>query len=227
MEQYCIITNRSWGLGMVDRLKHERRDAEWKSLITDEFCVFDGSRYVFYLFWSDKVPKRLTDRGNCIGFHLCAGKYTAGGTPVQNAIAKGYTEGLIKAFIMDDGIDTGKVIGVSPVSLNGSAEEIYLRMADVMYWMIIDIINGEVKPLTCANQAVGGKRFKRRKPEDSRIKQGSLVEIYDQIRMVDAEGYPNAFIDHDGYRYEFSRASLKTDHIAADVKITEVLDGKV
>ena len=39
------------------------------------------------------------------------------------------------------------------------------------------------------------------------------------IRMMDAKGYPLAFIEDDKLRIEFSRASFKGDYIDADVKI--------
>jgi methionyl-tRNA formyltransferase len=38
--------------------------------------------------------------------------------------------------------------------------------------------------------------------------------------MLDAEGYPSAFFNVGPFKLEFARASLKTDQILADVKIT-------
>jgi len=38
--------------------------------------------------------------------------------------------------------------------------------------------------------------------------------------MLDADGYPLAFLEHAGFRYEFSRASLRDGRIVADVTIT-------
>jgi len=38
--------------------------------------------------------------------------------------------------------------------------------------------------------------------------------------MLDAEGYPRAFIDHAGFRFEFSRAALYDGKVMADVTIT-------
>lgn len=67
--------------------------------------------------------------------------------------------------------------------------------------------------------------FKRRKPEQSEIHADfSLGKIYDYIRMLDAEGYPKAFIKFGNYRLEFSRSSLKNDRIIADVEI--IVDGE-
>ena len=63
--------------------------------------------------------------------------------------------------------------------------------------------------------------FKRRLPQDSNVSEvTSLEALFDRIRMLDAEGYPQAFIDINDFRLEFSRASLKTDKIFADVRIT-------
>lgn len=42
------------------------------------------------------------------------------------------------------------------------------------------------------------------------------------MRILDAEGYPRAFINHKGFRYEFSRANLYDGRIVADVTITPI-----
>ena len=64
--------------------------------------------------------------------------------------------------------------------------------------------------------------FTRRKPEDSNIGEVSDInQIYDYIRMLDAEGYPHAFIELSGIKYEFGRVSKKADgSLVADVKIS-------
>lgn len=65
--------------------------------------------------------------------------------------------------------------------------------------------------------------FKRRKPADSEIPEStSLRGLHDFIRMLDADGYPRAFISHCGYRYEFGHAALKDGRIVADVTITRL-----
>ena len=65
--------------------------------------------------------------------------------------------------------------------------------------------------------------FKRRTPDQSEIPaKSSLLSLHDFIRMLDAEGYPRAFIEHKGFRYEFSRASMRDGRLEADVKIAPV-----
>jgi methionyl-tRNA formyltransferase len=46
-----------------------------------------------------------------------------------------------------------------------------------------------------------------------------LESIYDQIRILDGEGYPNANLSIDGFKLDFSRAKLLDNSIIADVKI--------
>jgi methionyl-tRNA formyltransferase len=38
--------------------------------------------------------------------------------------------------------------------------------------------------------------------------------------MLDAEGYPRAFLDHQGFRYEFRDAKLTPIGLTAEVNIT-------
>lgn len=47
-----------------------------------------------------------------------------------------------------------------------------------------------------------------------------MKDLYDFIRMLDAEGYPNAFLECGPYRIEFCRPALRRGEIEADVKIT-------
>ena len=62
--------------------------------------------------------------------------------------------------------------------------------------------------------------FERRKPAQSKIGDpGSLQNLYDFIRMLDADGYPRAFIEYNGFRFEFDRANLYDGQITANVKI--------
>ena len=45
-------------------------------------------------------------------------------------------------------------------------------------------------------------------------------KLYDRIRMLDCDGYPPAFIETKDFRFEFSRASLRSEkEIFADVRI--------
>jgi methionyl-tRNA formyltransferase len=62
--------------------------------------------------------------------------------------------------------------------------------------------------------------FNRRKPEQSYLPgNGTLLNAYDFIRMLDAEGYPNAFVVHGNYKLNFKSARLKEGKVIAEVEI--------
>lgn len=64
--------------------------------------------------------------------------------------------------------------------------------------------------------------FSRRTPAMSNLAscpEGDLRSWYDQIRMLDAEGYPHAFLEAHGIRLEFRRVSQRSDGLHADVRI--------
>jgi len=65
--------------------------------------------------------------------------------------------------------------------------------------------------------------FNRRTPDQSDWSDATtLDEVFDRIRMLDADGYPPAFVRVGPYKLEFSRASHKAESIIADVKISKV-----
>ena len=84
--------------------------------------------------------------------------------------------------------------------------------------MIFEILDTNPKPEPQIGEVV---KFVRRKPEDGNLSgKKTLDELYDYIRMLDAEGYSPAFIRFGDYKLEFSRASRIVGAVDANVKIT-------
>lgn len=179
-------------------------------------------RYIFFLHWSWKVPDELVDRYECVCFHMTDVPFGRGGSPLQNLIVRGHTETKLTALRMSREFDAGPVYLKQSLSLAGGAEEIYWRAARLSAEMIQRIIQREPKPVPQQGRVVN---FKRRKPEESELAApASLEEVYDFVRMLDAEGYPRAFLQHSGFRFEFSRPALYDGRVVADVKITPARD---
>ena len=55
--------------------------------------------------------------------------------------------------------------------------------------------------------------------KDNRISADNLKGLFDEIRMRDEDGHPLSFIEYNNLRIEFRRASLRRDHVEADVRI--------
>lgn len=92
-----------------------------------------------------------------------------------------------------------------------------MRAAELTKEMIIQIVKEKPQLYKQQGEPVV---FQRRKPSEGDVGElDSLAEIFDYIRMLDADTYPPAFLDMNNLHIEFTRASLKDGHILADAKI--------
>lgn len=177
-------------------------------------------RYVFFPHWSHRVPASIYERWECVCFHCTPLPYGRGGSPVQNMIVRGHKETELVALRMVEEFDAGPVYMRRPMSLLGGGDEIFMRLSRLALDMTREIIEEEPEPRPQSGEPV---TFKRRQPEESELPEGgSLKELFDFIRMLDAEGYPNAFFEYGDFRIEFSRPALRRGEVEAEVSITEI-----
>jgi|TARA_B110000259_G_C14031567_1_gene406933 methionyl-tRNA formyltransferase len=175
-------------------------------------------RYIFFPHWRWIVPKATVENYECICFHMTDVPFGRGGTPLQNLIVRGYQDTVLTALKMDEGLDTGPFYIKYPLNLKGSASEIYDRASRLSWDMIKEIITDHPTP----RQQIGAvTEFVRRGPEQSKIPDNlNISQIYDYIRMLDAEGYPKAYVEKSNYRFTFENACIDGDQVLANVSIT-------
>ena len=186
--------------------------------LTVENLIKLNPRYIFFPHWSHIIHAEIFQKYECIIFHMTDLPYGRGGSPLQNLIARGIYETKISALQCASELDAGPVYMKRPLSLHGAAEEIYLRTSNIIEEMIVEIIKN---PPNSTEQTGSPTYFKRRKPEEGNLLNSKTLEqAFDMIRMLDADGYPHAFINVGNFRLEFTRASRNADSIVTDVKIT-------
>lgn len=186
--------------------------------LTPQFLAALQPRYVFFPHWSWIIPESIWSNYECIMFHMTDLPFGRGGSPLQNLIARGIYETHISAFRCIRELDAGPIYLKKPLSLYGSAEEIYLRSATIIEQMIVEIIQKHCIPIPQQGKTT---LFPRRTPEQGNIDfLQNLEKIYDYIRMLDADGYPPAFLESENLRLEFRRAHFNGANIRADVTIT-------
>ncbi|AAZ18518.1 probable methionyl-tRNA formyltransferase [Psychrobacter arcticus 273-4] len=174
-------------------------------------------KYIFFLHWRWIVPVQILSEFECVCFHMTDVPYGRGGSPLQNLIVRGHKDTVLTALKMEKGLDTGPVYLKEAFNLAGSAEAIYNRASQTAWDMIKNIIANEPQPIPQQGDTVN---FQRRTPKQSEIPNDLTVEqLYDYIRMLDAPGYPKAFIDKGSYQLEFDQAELATNTVTARVKI--------
>ena len=223
MLNYIFASNKSWHLDYFLE-NRQRLKGNW-SIATcgadvEEQAHNLNPRFIFFPHWSEIVPSSLFDKYECVCFHMTDVPYGRGGSPLQNLIVRGHKNTVISALKMNRDIDAGPVYMKRELELSGSASTIFKRSAPICFEMITQIIAKEITP---TEQVGEPKLFSRRLPEESEIPQNPSIEkLYDIIRMLDAPGYPSAFLIHNGLKVEFSDANKNTDNeLYAKVKVTK------
>lgn len=226
--KYLVVATKPWNRRIYTETFRSCPE-EWAFIdqledLTPEKISAFAPRQVFFLHWSWKVPAEIVKNFECICFHMTDVPYGRGGSPLQNLIMRGHRETKLTALRMVEEFDAGPVYLKEDLSLEGSAEEIYIRAARLSADMIKRIIEEKIVP----SEQVGTPTvFQRRKPSESEIGRcETLQSLYDFIRMLDAETYPHAFLTHAGFRYELSRSILYDGRIVADVTITPARKGE-
>ena len=228
MADYIVATVKPWNIEAFRR-RTARWSGRWHLVETSDDLSMErleavAPRYIFFPHWSWKVPKDIHERFECVCFHMADVPYGRGGSPLQNLIVRGHQDTKVSALRMVEDLDAGPVYLKRPLGLDGRAEDIYRRLANVVYDMIEEIVAQEPIPVPQDGDPVV---FQRRTPEQSSLPEdGGLEGVYDFIRMLDAPSYPAAFIEWGRFRIEFSHASLSDGRVQATVMITEKEAGK-
>lgn len=225
----CVLVSaRPWNREMADALT-ARTGCNFVLIsgsaeLTAANLATVNPRFVFFPHWSHRIDASIYEQFECVIFHMTNLPFGRGGSPLQNLIAKGIYETRISALRCVEEMDAGPIYLKRPFSLFGSAEEIFLRASDVIEDMIVEMLAKLPEPKP---QEGVPTVFKRRKPEEGNLAAAqSLEQAFDLIRMLDAEGYPNAFLNVGPFKIEFTRASRKTGQVLADVHISLADDAK-
>ncbi len=219
----CVIAcSKLWRPDIAARI--EARTGAPAVLLTDPTDLSEtrlaaiAPRFIFFPHWSHLIPAAIYERWECVIFHMTDLPFGRGGSPLQNLIARGISETRISALKCVEAVDAGPVYLKAPLSLYGTAHEIFLRATDTIEDLIVRLLHEPIVP-----QAQNGEPtiFRRRTRKDGDIAElTTLKKIHDRIRMLDADGYPSAYLEVGEWCFEFSRASLRGDEIRADVRIS-------
>jgi methionyl-tRNA formyltransferase len=220
---HVLVTSREWNESLAKRLE-EKTGYAFQLITRSEELTYErlqaiSPRYVFFPHWSHIIPSEIHEAFECVIFHMTDLPYGRGGSPLQNLILRGYQETQISALRCVAELDAGPIYMKRPLSLEGSASEIFLCAADVVQRMIEEIVRTEPLPEPQEGEPT---IFRRRTLEQSNLREGNfltLKDFFDFIRMLDAPTYPLAFIEHEGFLLEFSHAQLLDNSIEARVTI--------
>jgi len=212
MENVIILSEKSWNQDLVKSLTKKNDKINW--ILIDKQLDFNIKNLdfinpfkIFIPHWSYLISEEIFQKYECIVFHMTDLPFGRGGSPLQNLISRGIYSTKISALKVDEGIDSGDIYLKENLELKGNATEIFNRANQIIQKMIISIIQKKIEPSPQKGKVT---EFKRRKPHESNIeKLETLSKVYDYIRMLDADGYPKAYLENKFFKFEFNDANFK------------------
>jgi len=223
MINYILVSEKSWHDILFKKLKN-REGENWyriknKKDFNKKFIEKLYPEKIFIPHWSNIIKSEIWSNYECILFHMTDLPFGRGGSPLQNLILRNQKETKISAIRVVDGIDEGDIYLKAKLSLKGTAREIFERSTPIILKMIREIIEKKMEPI--AQEGIVTK-FKRRLESQGDLKQvKELNSVYDYIRMLDCEGYPNAFIETANLKFDFFNAKNNNNEIIANVRISK------
>ncbi len=226
--RYLIATTKSWNLEQAKKLQSLFPEHDFDLIQEKEFLkeTAEATRpeKIFFPHWSWIIPKSIYDTFECIVFHMTDLPFGRGGSPLQNLISRGVCQTKISAIRVVKEVDAGPIYLKEDLSLYGAAEEIYIRASETIFQkMIPRLIQETIVPHPQKGKVT---TFSRRTPKDSNLSgTKDLKSVYDHIRMLDAEGYPPAYLETEAFRFEINHAILRNGSIEAHVRIRSKKEG--
>ncbi|MBV7316391.1 methionyl-tRNA formyltransferase [Shewanella sp. NIFS-20-20] len=226
MSRYVIAAVGDWNREIFTSFINEM-PGEWRYVDAPEQLSYAWLKdwqpdYIFFPHWRWKVASDIVAKFECVCFHMTDLPYGRGGSPLQNLILAGQQHTQLTALKMTDELDAGPIYAKVPLALDGSAHAIYQASSRQVITLIQRIISQQ---LTAQPQQGEAHYFQRRTPAQSQLPNDLNAEqLYDFIRMLDAPGYPHAYVDIAGWRLSLTQAERGDDSIEARVVFTKIKD---
>jgi len=224
-----IATVKSWNIFNAMRFREIYNEKYNVSILTKREELSYGRiksfnpEYIFFPHWSWKIPKEIYETFKCVVFHMTDLPYGRGGSPLQNLILLKVYDTKISALRVREELDSGEIYMKENFHIGkGSAEEIFTKASEIIFSKMIPyILEKNPTPYEQKGKAI---IFKRRTPEQSNIATSKIInldDMYDFIRMLDAEGYPKAFLRVGALKILFSGVHRKGERLEGRFEIKD------
>lgn len=221
MDKILFVSSKKWfflnkDIKKLIKKKNIYKITDKKKLNLKNISKINPTK-IFFPHWSYRVPDKILKKFECICFHTAPLPYGRGGSPIQNLIIRKFKKAPVCAIKMTNKIDSGPIYSKKNISLNGSLNEIFERISNAILFMITKIIKNKIIP---KHQSGKPLYFKRINEQESIINQfEKLDSVYDKIRMLDSEEYPNAYFKFGNTIIKLQGAKNKRNYILCNAKI--------
>lgn len=222
MPTAVVVSDRPWTQGLSRRLADRTGWAVSDLTAPEEFTRGElerlGAELILVPFWSRIIPESIFGSFECVIFHTSHLPYGRGGSPIQNLIVRGHRSTSVTALGCVAELDAGPIYGSRPIDLSGSLREILERCVGEIEELAVRIMVERPRPVPQEGPVT---LFRRRRPEESDITEVATAgQLFDRIRMVDADGYPRAYLETPEFRVEFRDAEFVDGQVVAQARFT-------
>lgn len=207
----CVFVskNNEWSDCLYKKLSTSSDEITWLRVSNKDEIPFIKELdpdWVFFFHWSHIVSKEIWSSHKCVVLHTSNLPKGRGGSPIQNQIMEGVIGSRVNAIEMTDQVDSGGVYCSSEITLQGSLRDIWMTIGSQSFELIQKCIKENLTP-TPQDIESSVPVYRRRKTSNL-ILDCDIASVYDQIRMLDGEGYLSSNIKIGNFIIEFSRAGF-------------------
>ncbi|MDB4373287.1 formyltransferase family protein [bacterium] len=197
---------RSWALNIIEEIKRHKKISSCEIISSKKEYdilfnkIVTNSDLVVFLGWSWIIPREITNKHLCVGVHPSDLPNYRGGSPIQHQIMNGVIESKISLMTISEKLDSGDIWLKHDLDLGGDNIEVVFKNLEKSSIKLFNTFF-ELYPNICPmkQDLTKGSYFKRRAPEESRIKiddfqNKPLKEIYNKIRCL-TDPYPNTYVE--------------------------------
>lgn len=177
--------------------------------------IVESGQDLIVLANHDKILKRedYDCRYGAINCHRGRLPQYRGSSVLNWQIINGEIKGGVSIIQVDEGIDTGDILGegIFDILLTDTIKEVrekaHLYIHELLPRIVMKIRNGTMKPLKQSNVAAQPVYWHHRKPEDSRIfwDQMTALQVYNLVRASES---PYEAFCFSGDSYDFEKRHL-------------------
>lgn len=181
--------------------------------------------WLFIIGWSQIVKKEVleTPTKGCIGMHPTLLPEGRGKAAIPWAIIKGLDKTGVTMFRLDEGVDTGDIIGQGVIEINDNttATDLYEKVDKIhvelisKYWY--EIVNDKV--ILMKQDEAKATEWAGRKPEDGELFSSMIMDEADKLVRAVTHPYPGTFY-RDGDKV-IRIWSAKVDPNEGEIKLSD------
>ena len=135
-----LLSSRPWNSGLAQRLQLQLarpvHTITSPAALSQEAVEKLDPEWIFVPHWSHLIPESIWGTWPTLIFHMTDLPYGRGGSPLQNLIQRSCSNTMLTALRCGAELDVGDLYLKDPLSLYGSAEEIFLRADALIEQMI-------------------------------------------------------------------------------------------